>query len=221
MLRRQRRAAEDDDSDGERGLEGSFKPSNKYLGPVPHDASYATRTSVFSRTPLAVTKQGSLERFQPHLRQLLAPGTGDSSSAVSTRTTYMNFVGEEASAKYKGAIWLAGSASAEFCADIVLCPLKMTKMSKFKTETRYPFSSLIPLISYAMAKFFFECIVGLFCKHIFAAMQLGVIFASGYLAAVVSHPALTPVADGQEPRCERLINDLFKTAMGIGTTGGK
>lgn len=81
---------------------------------------------------------------------------------------YMNLAGEEATAKYKGAIWLAGSASAEVFADIALCPLEMTKvkiqtspagtfpvpmraalaeMSKLRAETRYPFGSLVPLWS--------------------------------------------------------------------------
>ena len=81
---------------------------------------------------------------------------------------YMNLAGEEASENYKGAIWLAGSASAEFFADIALCPLEMTKvkiqtspagtfpvpfgaawaeMSRTKVETRFPFGSLIPLWS--------------------------------------------------------------------------
>lgn len=84
------------------------------------------------------------------------------------KDTYMNLAGEEASKQYKGAIWLAGSASAEFFADIALCPLEMTKvkiqtspagtfpipmgkalaeMSKLRVETRYPFGSLIPLWS--------------------------------------------------------------------------
>ncbi len=35
---------------------------------------------------------------------------------------YMNLAGEEISEKYKGAIWLAGSASAEAFADVALCP---------------------------------------------------------------------------------------------------
>ncbi|KAH8103802.1 mitochondrial carrier protein [Cristinia sonorae] len=104
------------------------------------------------------------------------------------KDTYMNLAGEENSAKYKGAIWLAGSASAEFFADIALCPLEMTKvkiqtspagtfpvpmgaalaeMSKLRVETRYPFGSLVPLwsrqIPYTMAKFFFfEYFVSLF-----------------------------------------------------------
>src|ERR1700742_1290417 len=41
---------------------------------------------------------------------------------------YMNLVGEELSTKYKPVLWLAGSASAEFFADIALCPLEMTKV---------------------------------------------------------------------------------------------
>ena len=80
----------------------------------------------------------------------------------------MNLAGQEASEKYKGAIWLAGSASAEFFADIALCPLEMTKvkiqtspagtfpvpfgaawaeMGRTKIETRFPFGSLVPLWS--------------------------------------------------------------------------
>ncbi|KAG6891236.1 hypothetical protein C0995_008488 [Termitomyces sp. Mi166 len=140
---------------------------------------------------------------------------------------YSNLAGEEASNKYKPAIWLAGSASAEVFADIALCPLEMTKvkiqtspsgtfpigfgaalaeMSRTKVETRYPFGSLVPLwsrqIPYTMAKFFFfEKIVQLFYTHVFTkpketyskTTQLGVTFASGYLAgvvcAIVSHPA--------------------------------
>lgn len=140
---------------------------------------------------------------------------------------YMNLAGEELSNKYKPVLWLVGSASAEFFADIALCPLEMTKvkiqtsptgtfptafgpalaqMSAAKIETRYPFGSIVPLwsrqIPYTMAKFFFfEGIVQMFYTHVFTApketyskgTQLGVTFASGYLAgvvcAIVSHPA--------------------------------
>ena len=84
------------------------------------------------------------------------------------KDTYMNLAGEENTAKYKGAIWCAGSASAEVFADIALCPLEMTKvkiqtspagtfpvpmgaalaeMSRLRAETRYPFGSLVPLWS--------------------------------------------------------------------------
>jgi len=210
------------------------------------------------------------------------------------KDTYMNLAGEEASAKYKGAIWLAGSASAEVFADIALCPLEMTKvkiqtspagtfpvpmmaalreMSKLSAETRYPFGSLVPLwsrqIPYTMAKFFFfEYIAGMFYTHVFTEpkssyskpTQLGVTFASGYLAgvicAVVSHPADSIVSLMGKPAnrgkgfgqiasevgivslatkglgtrvlmigtltgFQWWIYDSFKTAMGMGTTGGK
>jgi len=109
------------------------------------------------------------------------------------KDVYMNMAGEEAAEKYKPAIWLAGSASAEVFADIALCPLEMTKvkiqtsphgtfpvpflaaireMSRNRAETRYPFGSLVPLwsrqIPYTMAKFFFfEKIVQLFYTHVF------------------------------------------------------
>lgn len=207
---------------------------------------------------------------------------------------YSNLAGEEASSKYKPAIWLAGSASAEVFADIALCPLEMTKvkiqtsptgtfptafgsalkeMSRTKIETRYPFGSLVPLwsrqIPYTMAKFFFfEKIVQVFYTHVFTApketyskgTQLGVTFASGYLAgvvcAIVSHPAdslvsllgkaenkgksvgtiasetgiMTLATKGLGTRVIMIgtltgfqwwIYDSFKSAFGLGTTGGK
>lgn len=40
----------------------------------------------------------------------------------------MNLAGQENAGKYKKLIWLAGSASAEFFADIALCPLEMVKV---------------------------------------------------------------------------------------------
>jgi len=140
---------------------------------------------------------------------------------------YANLAGEQNAAKYKGLIWLAGSASAEFFADIALCPMEMVKvkvqtappgtwptslfpalkkMNEMKAETRFPFGSVVPLwsrqIPYTMAKFFFfEKTVQMFYDHVFTkpkdsyskGTQLGVTFASGYIAgvvcAIVSHPA--------------------------------
>jgi len=207
---------------------------------------------------------------------------------------YSNVAGEEAAQKYKPAIWLAGSASAEVFADIALCPFEMTKvkiqtspngtfpvpfgaalkeMSKARAETRYPFGSLVPLwsrqIPYTMAKFFFfERIVQVFYTHVFTepketygkTTQLGVTFASGYLAgvvcAIVSHPADSLVSQLGKPEnkgksfgaiasevgvvnlatkglgtrvimigtltgLQWWIYDTFKSAMGMGTTGGK
>lgn len=106
---------------------------------------------------------------------------------------YSNMAGEENSVRYRRIIWLAGSASAEFFADIALCPWEMTKvkvqtspagtfpiafpsatatMWVQRAETGFPFRSLPPLwarqIPYTMAKFyFFEEIVEAFYRHIF------------------------------------------------------
>jgi len=140
---------------------------------------------------------------------------------------YSNLAGEEAAHKYRGLIYLAGSASAELIADVALCPMEMVKvkvqtspagtfpirlapavaaMQARRAETRFPFGSVVPLwsrqIPYTMAKFyFFEKTVEMFYTHVFTApkesygkpTQLGVTFASGYLAgvicAIVSHPA--------------------------------
>ena len=145
---------------------------------------------------------------------------------------YADIAGEEASVKYRGIIWLLGSASAEFFADIALCPMEMTKvkvqtsaagtfptqfgealttMRANATEFRFPFGSLVPLwsrqIPYTMAKFyFFQQVVETFYTYVFTKpkdsysknFQLGITFASGYIAgvicAIVSHPADTVVS---------------------------
>lgn len=140
---------------------------------------------------------------------------------------YSTMLGEEKAFEYRGAVYLAGSASAEFIADVALCPMEMVKvkvqtspagtfpvefgaavaaMKANSAETRFPFGSVVPLwsrqIPYTMAKFFFfEKVVEAFYTHVFTepkssypkSTQLGVTFASGYLAgiicAIVSHPA--------------------------------
>jgi len=92
---------------------------------------------------------------------------------------YSTMVGEENAHKYRGFIYLAGSASAEWFADIALCPMEMVKVKiqtspagTFPTDTlaavakmradptsKFPFGSVVPLwsrqIPYTMAKFFF------------------------------------------------------------------
>lgn len=106
---------------------------------------------------------------------------------------YSNQFGEENSKKYKGLIYILGSLSAEFFADIALCPMEMVKvkvqtsppgtfpvafgpamaaMSKNAAETRFPFGSLVPLwsrqIPYTIAKFFFfEKCVAFFYSNVF------------------------------------------------------
>jgi solute carrier family 25 phosphate transporter 3 len=108
---------------------------------------------------------------------------------------YMNLAGEEKAAKFKPLIWLAGSASAEFFADIALCPMEMVKvrvqtakpgawptslipatsqMWTQRADTSWPFGSVTPLwgrqIPYTMAKFFFfEKVVQAFYTHVFTA----------------------------------------------------
>lgn len=84
----------------------------------------------------------------------------------------------------------------------------LAAMNADKANTKFPFGSLVPLwsrqIPYTMAKFFFfEKVVEAFYTHVFTApkesysksTQLGITFASGYLAgvicAIVSHPADT------------------------------
>mmetsp|Transcript_9626 Transcript_9626/g.16636 ORF Transcript_9626/g.16636 Transcript_9626/m.16636 type:complete len:358 (-) Transcript_9626:195-1268(-) len=207
---------------------------------------------------------------------------------------YSTLAGEENSKKYKALIWVAGSASAEFFADIALCPMEMvkvkiqtspagtfplglvsatSKMFELKAETRYPFGSLVPLwsrqIPYTIAKFvMFEKVVSMFYTHVFTepknsyskGTQLGITFASGYIAgvvcAVVSHPADSLVSllgksqnkgksmgqiasefgtlnlftkglsirilmIGTLTGLQWFIYDSFKTAAGLGTSGGK
>lgn len=108
---------------------------------------------------------------------------------------YSNIAGEENSVKYKGLIFCLGSASAEFIADIALCPMEMikvkvqtatpgtwptafgpalAKMSAQSAETRFPFGSVVPLwsrqIPYTVAKFyFFEKAVAFFYGNVFTA----------------------------------------------------
>ncbi|EUD65147.1 hypothetical protein C922_04433 [Plasmodium inui San Antonio 1] len=109
------------------------------------------------------------------------------------KDVYSNYLGEEYSYKYKGVTWLLASASAEFVADVFLCPFEMikvkmqtskantfpTKLSESvsfmvanKKETKFPFGSVTPLwcrqIPYTMAKFyFFEKIVQLMYDQVF------------------------------------------------------
>jgi len=106
---------------------------------------------------------------------------------------YFNLAGEQDAYRYKGLIWLSASASAEFFADIALCPMEMVKvkvqtseagkwptslssaaekMLAEKKNTRFPFGSLRPLwgrqIPYTMAKFyFFEKVVSFFYNNVF------------------------------------------------------
>lgn len=107
---------------------------------------------------------------------------------------YSNLAGEKYAHEYRGAIYLAGSASAEFFADMALCPMEMVKVKvqtsipgTFPTElasavavmrsdptSGFPFRSVVPLwsrqIPYTMAKFyFFEMVREQFYASVFTA----------------------------------------------------
>ncbi|EEB05533.2 inorganic phosphate transporter [Schizosaccharomyces japonicus yFS275] len=121
---------------------------------------------------------------------------------------YSKMLGEEKAHNYRTAVYAGASASAEFLADIFLCPMeaikawsKIVKNEGFGTLYR----GLTPLwfrqIPYTMMKFVsFERIVeGLYTwfgkpKNTYTkAQKIGISFAGGYMAgvlcAIVSHPA--------------------------------
>ena len=207
---------------------------------------------------------------------------------------YANLVGQENAIKYRALIWAGSSASAEFFADIALCPMEMVKvkvqtapkgtfpsgffaataqMWRTRADTRYPFGSVVPLwsrqIPYTVTKFVgFEYTVEMFYRHLLTnpkdsyskTTQLGVTFASGYIAgvgsALISQPADNLVSQmakaenkgksfsqmAREQGIKNLflrglgtrivmigtltglqwwIYDTWKTAMGLGTSGGE
>jgi len=203
----------------------------RFLGPVPHDASYygkcmlggilscgLTHTII---TPLDVIKcnsqvnpakypnlikggqtiiaeegaLGLLKGWGPTAIGYSMQGFGKFGFYEIFKDLYANIAGEENSVKYRRVIWLAASASAEFIADVFLCPSEMTKvkvqtsvpgsfptgtfasyaaMNAAKSETGFPFRSLSPLwsrqIPYTMAKFYFyQEVVEMFYTHVFTA----------------------------------------------------
>lgn len=109
------------------------------------------------------------------------------------KDVYGNMLGEDNAYKFRPLIWAAASATAEFIADIFLCPFEMTKvkvqvsaegtfplefskawaeMNKNKAETNFPLGSLKPLwmrqIPYTVVKFVgFEAAVEMFYKHVY------------------------------------------------------
>jgi len=135
---------------------------------------------------------------------------------------YSQMVGKEAAEKYRGLVWAAASASAEFFADIALCPFEAVKV-RIQTQPSYAnglvdgmsrmlreegmgtlYSGLVPLwarqIPYTVVKFVaFEAIA----EAIYAQLpykkaemsklgQLGVVFSAGYLAGILCATASHP-----------------------------
>ncbi|KAG1854830.1 mitochondrial carrier protein [Suillus subalutaceus] len=212
----------------------------RYIGPIPHDATYYAKCMLggalacgithAALTPLDVAKcnmqvnptkyKGAISGLATIIREEgqagIWKGFGPTLVGYSLqgmfkfglyevfKDQYMNLAGEELTNKYKPAIWLVGSASAEVFADIALCPLEMTKV-KIQTSPTGTFPTAFGAalaemsrtkIPYTMAKF---CCYEKIPKETYSkTTQLGITFASGYLAgvvcAVVSHPADTVVS---------------------------
>ena len=110
---------------------------------------------------------------------------------------YSNLAGEQIATQYKGAVWLAASASAEAIADVFLTPFEMIKVKQQQSKQgtfpfnfggawkevtanpaqhSWPFGSLTAVwsrqIPYTMAKFyFFELVVNMFYTHVFTKQR--------------------------------------------------
>ncbi|KAK1091326.1 Cu/Pi carrier [Friedmanniomyces endolithicus] len=95
---------------------------------------------------------------------------------------YSDLAGEENAVKYKTYVYLAGSASAEFFADIGLCPLEAVKVRMQTTIPPFATGTLNGINKIVST----EGVAG-------KGAQTGVAFTGGYLAgilcAIVSHPA--------------------------------
>jgi solute carrier family 25 (mitochondrial phosphate transporter), member 3 len=178
--------------------------------------------------------------------------------------SYGNLIGAENSIKYKSLLYTAASSSAEFIADIALCPFEAVKV-RVQTSPQFArglvdgmgriireegagnlFAGLVPLwarqVPYTIIKFVaFERIA----EGVYGAIksstgrtkadmnmteQMGVVFASGYLAGIicgaVSHPADTMVSKinkvqsaGGVGEKMKIIYSGTKDAPGIGFKG--
>jgi len=187
--------------------------------------------SILGNMPGGIVANGTVG-FLPTLLGYSAQGLFKFGLYEVFKDVYSAAVGPENAFKYRTYVFLAGSASAEFFADIALCPMEAVKvrMQTSPAEAKFPtslgpaisriteaegvnglYKGLTPLwgrqIPYTMVKFAaFERVVEFFYKNVFTAgkenysksTQLGVTFASGYIAgvfcAIVSHPADTIVS---------------------------
>ena len=135
---------------------------------------------------------------------------------------YSQMVGPEAAVKWKPAVWAAASASAEFFADMALCPFEAVKV-RIQTQPKYAhglmdgirrmaaeegagalYAGLVPLwarqIPYTVVKFVaFEAIAEQLYKlapkpkeQMNKVEQLGVVFSAGYIAGILCATASHP-----------------------------
>ncbi|GAB5363387.1 hypothetical protein AAMO2058_000878800 [Amorphochlora amoebiformis] len=154
---------------------------------------YPTYVGMFSGMRLIAQEEGALalmKGWAPTAIGYSLLGLGRFGLYEIFKDIYSNIAGKDRYETYKGGIYLAASASAEFFADILLCPWEMVKIKMQISEhgtypttfgaamaetgkiNGFPFGSLVPLwtrqIPYTMAKFyFFERIVELFYLKVF------------------------------------------------------
>lgn len=138
-----------------------------------------------------INRNGAYRGWQPTFIGYSLQGLFKFGGYEIFKDVYANLLGQETASKYKNTVYLAASASAEFFADMFLCPMEAVKV-RIQTsaiEANYPnklmpamrgitgsegfkglYKGLTPLwmrqIPYTMVKFAtFENIVGLFYKY--------------------------------------------------------
>ncbi|KAK6148012.1 hypothetical protein DH2020_018924 [Rehmannia glutinosa] len=175
-------------------------------------AKYKSITSGFGILLKEQGVKGFFRGWVPTLLGYSAQGACKFGFYEFFKKKYSDMAGPENAAKYKTLIFLAGSASAEFIADIALCPFEAVKV-RVQTQPGFArgLSDGFPKFvraegasgyAYTMMKFAtFENIVEAIYKYAIPSpkeqcsknLQLGVSFAGGYVAgvfcAIVSHPA--------------------------------
>lgn len=158
--------------------------------------------------------KGLAKGWAPTMLGYSLQGVGKFGFYEGFKLLYANAIGEENAFLYRTGLYLAASASAEFFADMFLCPFEAMKvriqtmpgyannmreaLGKMKTESGNPFyKGLKPLwmrqIPYTMMKFAaFEKTVELLYAHVWPkprdqcteSEQLMVTFMAGYIAGV-------------------------------------
>ncbi|KAJ5252349.1 hypothetical protein N7489_002759 [Penicillium chrysogenum] len=139
---------------------------------------------------------------------------------------YSDLVGQENASRFKTAIYLTASASAEFIADVALCPFDGISNVVAKEGVAGLYKGLYPLwgrqVPYTMMKFAsFETIVEMIYHNLPGqksdynkGAQTAVAFTGGYLAgilcAAVSHPADVMVS---KLNANRQAGEAFGAAM--------
>ncbi|DBA03354.1 TPA: hypothetical protein N0F65_004631 [Lagenidium giganteum] len=131
---------------------------------------------------------------------------------------YSTQVGEENATKYRGLIYLAGSASAEVIADVALCPMEMVKV---KVQTSPPGTFPVefgPAVAAMQANS--DSVVSLMGKTENKGKSIGQIASEAGLRNLATKGLGTRIIMiGTLTGFQWWIYDTFKTTMGMGTSG--